>query len=205
MLRALARGYVNNKQASPCDGGRCEMTRGTPTPFLNSDGNFVDALRVMTHPGLSDGVYEYPVNPDETKNFIYEPAKKVDAVVQRTISSNVLISTPQVEEDVVISEVWVADGGLATLAEMFRTFHEMWTTPLSVGQTIGWEPLDVTTDRYNVEIVAVRLGGADIAYREVKPNLFSRAGSYLPTQLTLQFKIAKGFVPPKGTLTLEGV
>ena len=209
MLRALARGYVNNKQASPCDSGRCEMSRGTPVPFLNSAGVLVDTPRVMTHPDFpqiaGQGIYEYPHNPDETSNFIYAPRTKMDSAVQRTIDSNVMIATPQKDEDVVISEIWVADGGASTLAEMARVFDDFWKKQLATGSTIGWEPLDITSDRYNIEIIAVRIGGADSKYREIQVTPGLSTGAYLPTQLTLQFKIAKGFVPPKGTITLEGV
>ena len=203
-LRCLARAYCNNKQALASDSGRCELGKGTIVPTLNAAGILVDPSRVLTHPTL--GEYEYPTNPDITKNFIYAPAVKMDSAVNRTLSSNILVQTKQMPEDVVITEIWSGGGNqLSSLAEMARQFHEFWNTELAVGTTMGWEPLDVTSDRYNVRIVSVSIGGQEYQYKEVRVEDFQSQDSYLPRQLVLKLKIEKGTVPPTGEVTLEGV
>ena len=155
ILRSLARAYNNDPYITTADAGRAWHPFGTIVPYLNAEGNLVDPARVMTHP--TEGSYTYPFNPDLTRNFVHAPAGKIDSSVQRTISSNVLIQVPQVDEDIILTEVWFGgERRLSTLASMFRTFYKFWTTIPAVGETIGWEPLDITTDRYAVHIVDVQ-------------------------------------------------
>lgn len=177
-------------------------------------GRFVDPQRVLSHPSFrqreGEGIYTYPFNPDITKNFIFAPAKKVDGVVQKTISSNVLVQVPQVDEDTIITEIWLGgERQASTLTEMARVFHEYWTTPPDAGLTLGWEPLDIVTDRYNVAIVQVQIGGLDYDYKEVR-QVIDDAGSgvgqgYLNRQLTLKLKLVKGTTPPRNSIVLEGL
>lgn len=169
----------------------------------------MDPARVISHPSFpqreGEGIYTYPFPPDITRNFIYHPATKVDGVVQRTLSSNILITSPQVDEDVVITEIWLGgDRRLSTLAEMFRVFHQYWTTPPAPGLALGWEPRDRTSDRFHVQIVRVQLGGLDYEYREVREIATRNEGAYLDRQLTLQFKLARVARPARPQIVLEG-
>lgn len=168
-----------------------------------------DALRVISHPGFpqveGQGIYTYPCNPDITRNFIYHPVAKLDGVVQRTLSSNVFIMRPQVDEDIVITEIWLGGGGnVSTFAQMARVFHQYWTTMPGIGLVLGWEPRDATSDRFGVQIVRVQLGGLDFEYREVREYKQQNQNAMLDRQLTLQFKLAKKVVPPKPLITLTG-
>lgn len=210
LLRTLARAYHNDPYITTADSGRLWHPFGTTVPFLNAEGNLVDPARVMTHPSFplveGQGIYTYPFNPDVTRNLVHAPVTKVDAAVQRTLSSNILIQTAQVDEDIVVTEVWLAgERRVSTLAEMFRTFYSYWTTLPAVGESIGWEPLDITTDRYAVQIVDVQLGGIDIEYREIRPEWADVQNAYLDQQLTLKLKLVDVVVPPKGSITLTGL
>lgn len=177
-------------------------------------GLFVDPQRVLSHPAFrqreGEGIYTYPFNPDITKNFIYAPTPKVDGVVQKTISSNVLIQTPQIVADTIMTEIWLGgERNASTLTEMARVFNEYWLTPLPVGLTMGWEPLDHNTDRWNVVIVQVLIGGLDYDYSEVR-TIVDDAGSgvgsgFLNRQLTLKLKPVKATTPPKNSIILEGL
>ena len=209
-LSCLARTYHNNHQSIPQDQGWCPHASGAHVPYLNSEGNLVDPQRQLIHPKFREvrdqGVFYYDFNPDITRNFIYAPGLKVDGAAQRTIDSNVLIQTPQVDEDVVITEVWLgSQRKLSTLASMFRVFYDYWTTLPDVGDAISWHPADITTDRYDVQIVRVQLGGSDYEYKEVRQNASESAGAYLDKQLTLQMKIVKKVPVPKNSVTLEGL
>ena len=181
---------------------------------VEAGGRFVDPQRVLSHPSFrqreGEGIYTYPFNPSLTKNFIYAPATKVDGVVQKTISSNVLIQSPQVGEDAIITEIWLGgERNASTLTEMARVFHEYWITVPPAGQTLGWEPLDINADRYNVVIAQVQIGGIDYDYQEVR-TILDEAGTgvgrgYLNRQLTLKLKLVKPTNPPRNSIVLSGL
>ncbi|UCG53560.1 MAG: hypothetical protein JSW58_08380 [Candidatus Latescibacterota bacterium] len=169
----------------------------------------VEALRVISHPGFpqkeGEGIYTYPVNPDITRNFMYHPVSKLDGVVQRTLSSNVFIMSPQVDEDIIITEIWLGgQGQISAFAEMARLFHLYWTTMPSAGEVLGWEPRDRTSDRFGVQIVRVQLGGLEFEYKEVRAHVQQHQGAMLENQLTVQWKLAKRVIPPKPMITLTG-
>jgi len=173
-------------------------------------GLFVDAARVLSHPSFpqreGEGIYTYPVNPGLTRNFIYAPAPKVDGVVQKTVGGNILVQQPQVAEDPIISEVWFgSDRSASTLTEMARVFDEYWKTVPDPGEALGWEPLDINTDRYNVVIVQVQIGGVDYNYQEARSVLSEMGTGFLTTQLTLSMKLASPVVAPRNSIVLEGV
>lgn len=170
---------------------------------------YVDPLRVLSHPSFTQvqgqGVYTYPVNPDITRNFIYHPTAKVDGVIQRTLSSNVYVARAQVDEDIVITEIWLGGNRvLSTLSEMARLFHSYWTTIPATGDSVAWEPRDRTSDRFLVQILRVQLGGLDMEYKEVRDHVQQYQGSYLDRQLTLQFKLTRRVRPPRPQIVLEG-
>ena len=209
-LRSLARAYPNNKQSIVNDNGRGETPVWLSAPTLTDGGTLLDAARVLIHPAYpqiaGQGIYEYPTNPDITKNFIYAPAVKADVSLQRTVGSTLAIRKQQVPEDITITEIWLGgEQQLSMLAEMARVFHDYWVTPLPIGEYLGWEPLDITTARYLVSIVGVQIGGPDYEYREVKEFMGSSLGAYLNTQVTLAMKLEKAITLPRGVISLEGV
>ena len=209
-LSCLSRSYHNNHQSIPQDQGWCPHASGAYVPYKNTEGFLVDPQRQLIHPKFREvrdqGVFYYDFNPDVTRNFIYAPGVKVDGSVQKTIDSNILIQTPQVTEDVIITEIWTGnDSKLSTLASMFRVFYDYWTTLPDPGDSISWWPADITTDRYNVQIMRVQLGGSDYEYREIRSNKTEREDSYLNKQLTLQMKIVKTVPIPKNSVTLTGL
>ena len=169
----------------------------------------MDPARVMSHPSFpqreGEGIYTYPLPPDITRNFVYHPATKLDGSVQRTLGTSVLIAQPQVDEDIIITESWLGGNReLSTLTEMFRLFWQYWTTLPAAGQTLGWEPRDRTGDRFHIQIVQVQLGGLDFEYNEVRSFVDRNEESYLDTQLTLKFKLARITRPPRPIITMEG-
>jgi hypothetical protein len=201
-LRALARG-TGDPVVCTGDSGRGEAPAGGVVKCLE-DGNIVDQARVLTHPDLYS--YTYPFPPDITRNLIDDIAVKTDANVVRTVGSNVLVQRAQLDEDVIITEVWLGSDNLAsTVAEMARVFHLFWNTPLAVGDSLGWEPRDRTTRKYKVRIVSVQIGGADYEYREVRPSRLNREDALITSQFTVQFKIERPEVPAAASITLEGI
>lgn len=206
---ALARGDTKHKAVVSGDAGRHYEGAGWVTPVLNAEGYLEDPLRVLTHPSFEQedgqGIFTYLSNPDVTRNFIYAPARKVDFAIQRTLSSSVLVQQPQLDEDVVITEIWDGESKLSTLAEMARTFHEFLNTLPPVGEHLIWEPRDVTEETFAVQLVNVQLGGAgDWEYREIRDTLVSSEGAYLARTLMVQYKVVRESPPPKGVISLAG-
>ncbi len=204
-------GYVDGVNAANNTGGDVTVTGDGWMYFApTSLGEILmDPARVMSHPSFrqreGEGIYTYPFPPDITLNFIYHPATKVDGTMQRTLSSNVFITSPQLDEDVVISEIWLGGNReLSTLSEMFRVFHQYWTTIPDAGKVLGWEPRERTSDRFGIQIARVTLGGLDYNYREVRDVATQAAGSYLAQQLTVQFKLARKVRPPTPQITMVG-
>lgn len=208
-LVALARGDTRHASVIAGDGGRTLATVGNVPFVLNSEGFLEEALRRLTHPSFPQedglGIFTYLSNPDITRNFIYQPVAKVDAAVQRTLTSSVLIQQPQLDEDVVITEIWTGESKASTLAEMARTLLEFWRTIPAVGENLTWEPLDVTEDSFEVQIVNVQVGTQqDWEYREIRTDITTREGAYLANTLMLQLKIVRDARPPKGVISLVG-
>lgn len=176
---------------------------------LSKGERLMDPARVMSHPSFKqregEGVYTYPFPPDITRNFVYHPATKIDGSVQRTLGTSVLIAQPQVDADIIITESWIGGNReLSTLTEMFRVFWAYWTTLPEPGKALGWEPRDRTGDRFHIQIVQVQLGGLDFEYNEVREFVDRSEGSYLDSQLTVKFKLAKVSRPPIPRITMEG-
>lgn len=170
----------------------------------------VDPLRLISHPGFmqreGQGILTYPSNPDITRNFIYHPAVKVDGVIQRTLSSNVFIQRSQLDEDIVITEIWLGgDKVLSTFSSMFRALYAYWTTIPALGESMAWEPRDVTSDRFLIQIIRVQLGGIDFEYKEVREHVRRNQDTMLDRQLTFQFKLSRRIRPPLPQISLEGL
>jgi len=196
----------------PCDGGNCQLPMGVITPYQNDAGVLIDYPRLMIHPSFRDdiageGYYEYPKNPEVTLNFIFHPAHRVDMVLQPTITSSIVVRNERPWSDVTITEIWL--GGrqqLSALNEMYLTFYEYWLTDPGVGEHLGWCPFGLTSDRYLIDILDVRLGGVDVQYREVRQHITqNRNETYLDQQLTLVFKLAAPQRSPRNTVSLTGV
>lgn len=211
-LRSMARAYVNNTQSLSADGGRCPLPFGVIVQDWAEDAVHGTARRrVLVHPSFplveGKGVYEYPKNPDVTRNFIWHVGRKIDASYQRTLTSNLLFQTPQAWEDVIITEIWVGDDkNLSVLNEMFHVFYAFWNEIPASGEFLGWCPFDVTTDRFAVAIVRVMLGDVDYEYREVRQHITkTRQDAYLLNQLTLQLKIVRASPNPRATIVAEGL
>jgi hypothetical protein len=206
---ALARGDTRHSAIIAGDGGRSMPAAGFAPLILNSEGYLEEALRRITHPSFPQedgmGIFTYLSNPDITRNFVYQPVAKVDAAVQRTLTSSVLIQQPQLDEDVVVTEIWTGESKASTLAEMARTFHEFWRTLPDVGENLTWEPLDISEDSYGVQIVNVQVGTQqDWEYREIRDDITTREGAYLANTLMVQYKIVRETKPPKGVISLVG-
>lgn len=213
ILRSMARAYHNNTQSLSSDCGRCPLPFGVIVPHLLDSGDFDPdyGKRLLVHPSyplvVGKGIYEYPRNPDITRNFPWHVGRKVDATSQRTISSNVLVQSNQAWEDIVVTEIWLgSDDRLSVLNEMFHVFYAFWNKELAVGEFIGWCPFDVTTDRFAVRIVRLTLGDVDYDYREVREHITkTRSEAYLLGQLTLQLKIERAYPAPLATIVAEGL
>lgn len=178
-------------------------------PTSKTEAPLVDPARVMSHPSFpqreGEGIYTYPYPPDLTRNFVYSPAVRLEGVIQRTIASNSFITNPIVDEDTIISEIWIGgDRVLSTLSEMYRVFSAYWTTKPDAGLALGWEPRDRTGDRYLIQIVNVSLGGLDVEYNEVRQFAERNRDSFLDRQLTVQFKLTRRVVPSRPKITMVG-
>lgn len=170
---------------------------------------WMTAARVLSHPGLTQregqGIYTYPDNPTATRNFPYHIATGVDVVSQRTLGSTISLQTRRHEEDRLITEIWLGGADrLSALSEMYHTFYRYWTTPLGVGEALGWEPRDFNSDRFLVTIEDVQLGSSDVSFNEVRRSISEARGAYLTEQLTLILRPVKVLVYPVPQIALSG-
>lgn len=206
---ALARGDTNHKAVIAGDAGRHFEMAGWVTPILNAEGFLEDPLRVLTHPSFEQeeglGIFTYIHNPDITRNFARGPIRKVDGAIQRTLTSSVLVQVPQLDEDIVITEIWSAEGGLATVSDMYLTLLEFWNTLPALGEHLTWEPRDLSEETFGVQIVSVLIGSTnDAQFREARVDFSTTEGAYLREVMTLQMKLVREVRPPKGVISLVG-
>lgn len=209
VLRALALGNSKNKAWIPTDNGIHMDLSGRVYRVAVGDF-FLDPQRILRHPSFpqveGQGVFTYDFNPDDTLNFIYSVARKVDSQVLRTIASSVLVRSVEEPADVIIQEIWTGGSGKASaLASMYRTLYNFWLTTPAVGESLTWFPQDLSTESFGVEIAGLELGGVDIAYREFRERRSSTQNALLESQLTLKLKIVGESVSPKGVVTLSGI
>lgn len=206
---ALARGDTSHRYTISGDLGRSVSPAGWVPVVLNEEEYLEDPLRILIHPSFpqedGQGIYTYSSNPDITRNFALGPVRKVDATPVRTLSSNILVQQPQVDEDIVITEIWTGEDKLSTLASMARTFLEFWQKIPEIGENLIWQPRDLSEESFGVQIIRVDLGGSgDWEYQEVRENLSTREGAYLARTLTIQYKLIREVRPPKGVISLAG-
>lgn len=210
IARTLARGSWKSSAITMAGFGLHAIPTGVPTMILNDEGNYVDVMRRITHPSFAaiegEGIYTYECNPDETSNFHTAPARKVDTTVLKTISGSVLIRQIEQDEDVVITETWTGGGGKLSLpVDMFKTFWNFYVTVPDPDSYVTWEPRDISTTSFQVEIVDVSLGGVDMRYFERRPLLNSNVGAYVTETLTVKYKIVRPEALPTGAITLAGI
>ena len=154
--------------------------------------------RRLIHPYLEDIVY--PEKPNRTLGFDWDVLRKTRAVVTRTEKASVTAHYPELNDDVIIQEIW--DAGSASVSiEFYRLLRQYREEILPDGDHIGWQPRDKSPYNYFVELLDVRLGSGDSERAE-------EHGDYEPfllaEPLTLVMKLVQDLRPPTGTLVLLG-
>jgi hypothetical protein len=219
-LEALAYADHNDSVGTGCDGGLVSQARscrdphfGRP-PILDEEGNLSEQYRILSHPGfpqvVGQGICLYrgadgvPCNPHRTTNFVYGPARKVDSAVVRTLGASVSVQRQQLDSDVVISEIWdTSISPISTLAGLAVQLQRFYTTPLAVGQLLGWQPRDLSFDRFLVRIVSLQIGGTEYDFLPI-PDGDDLEAWKLAATVTLQLKLEDRVIPPRSTMRLEG-
>jgi hypothetical protein len=104
------------------------------------------------------------INPDRTLNFDKNPLFHPITSTVRTIGATRVVRFEEVEEDVIVTELW--EGGDARSpfpTSFFRLLYEYLINapPFTTGQTdfIVWEPRDRTDRTYQVELLSLSIGG----------------------------------------------
>jgi len=120
-----------------------------------------------THPTLT-----YYKNPDRTVNFDQDILRHPIASAIRTIGGTVVVRFEELDEDVIVSEVWEAGGGFSMPVFQFRDLYNLFLNPpafAAVGQLYTrWEPRDETDDAYHVELLDLQVGGGGLGKFDVK-------------------------------------
>ena len=161
------------------------------TPALNGG-------RRMKHPFLTDIVY--PRTPDKTANFDQDPMRRVKSIVTKTLDSSAVSKFPEVKEDVIIREVWLAET-LSTFTKLARQFYTYLITPLPPGRFIGWIPTDKSPKAFFIDIIDVEVGNPEAYFFE---ELGSTRSYYMREQLTISFKLVREFQSPVGQVVFIG-
>jgi len=151
------------------------------------------ARRRLVHPDTTSfSPVLYDRNPQRTVNFDNDVLLKPAVTVVKTATSTRVVRFDELEEDVIVTEIWEAAGGLSVPGYFFRQLYEMAVNqPAFVPSApvyIQWEPRDRTDDVYNVEIVGFGLGGQAYDFRpwvsEGGPNDPNNPGTILtPTDV----------------------
>ncbi len=127
------------------------------------------ALRKLSHPDtINFPPLTYFRNPDRLLNYGNEVLRHPITDVERTLSSSKTVRFEQVDEDVVITETWNAQGGVSLPLGFFNSLYELLVNPpvfSATAQTfIQWEPRDRSTEKWNVEFLEMQLGTQRFAF-----------------------------------------
>jgi hypothetical protein len=205
----FAFGDPKNLTAMTADQGIVVDLAGTVYMETSEEGYPVDPLRRLTHPAFAavegEGIFTYLANPAQTLNFHGSPMRRMETSVLKTIGGTILVRHPEVEDDVIISEVWPGGGDTVSMpAEQFLTLYNFMNTLPAIGEYLTWEPREVSSDSYQVELVDLTIGGTEALYRELRDDFTTRDGAYVTETVTLKFKVAKAATMPSGVITLAG-
>lgn len=118
----------------------------------------------LVHPESDDWPpIVYYRNPDRRFNFSTDYMRHPLISVIRTASSSKLLRFEEVVEDVIVTEVWNAGGGLSVPLFMVHQIYEYLNNPPAFSalaqEYIIWEPRDETDDTYWVQMVGAQVGG----------------------------------------------
>ena len=102
-------------------------------------------------------------DPDTTLNLDNVVLAVPRTEVVKTLGTTRLVTFRDGTDDVIVTEIWSANGGATMPTSLLRLFLEYWLNQpsfqLSGQQYITWEPRDRTTHTYSVEIVSISVGG----------------------------------------------
>lgn len=143
----------------------------------------------------------YPRLPDRTLNFGYDRLRHVRSVIVKTLDSSAVAKFHDVEEDVIIKEVWFAQE-LSTQTAFFHQLHAYLRTVLPMGRYVGWQPRDLSPKNYLVELLDVQLGGGDDFDAE---EIGAKRPHMSRSQLVLSFKLVRDVLAPAGVLVGLGL
>lgn len=143
----------------------------TPTVQLLPSGvqGTRGALRRLVHPEDSTWpAIVYYRNPDRTLNFSTDYLRHPINSLVRTASSTKLVRFEEVAEDVIVTELWEAGGGLSLPLFVIHQLYEYLNNPPAFSATaqqyIVWEPRDETDDTYRVQVIGLQVGGGGGRY-----------------------------------------
>jgi hypothetical protein len=123
------------------------------------------ALCRLVHP--DDSTFPpvvYYKNPDLRYNFSTDVLRHPIASVVRTASSSKLVRFEEVEEDAIITGVWVGGGRFLSLPLFIvHQLYEYVNNPPDFNalsqEYIIWEPRNETDDTFQVEVIGLQVGG----------------------------------------------
>lgn len=155
--------------------------------------------RRMRHPYYDP--IAYPTVPDQTTGFGYDRLRAANSVMMKTITSSAVAKFPDAAEDVVIKEIWLAKTA-STITKLFHQFHRYLIDPLPPNRFIGWQPRDLTSKNYFIDLLDVSCGPSG-------EYLIEEIGDYRPWMmreaLTVEFKLVKELGYPAGVSSMVGV
>lgn len=127
------------------------------------------ARRRLTHPtgGTFPPLIYGGGNPDRTFNFDEGNGELLRAPISqivRTLDSTKLVRFEELTRDVIITELWLADGGLSMPSWFYRKLYEYLlnepNNSAPVPEWITWEPRDAPGGKiFNVQLVRLLVGG----------------------------------------------
>jgi hypothetical protein len=129
-------------------------TPGAPRRLVYPD--FEPLLPPVVYAVTADAL---ALNPDRTLGFDLEPLPHPLTAVRQTLASTRIIRFERALEDVVVTEVWLGEGGISMPAAFLRLLYEYLRNPPPSDQPIVWEPRDRTERRWYVELLSLSVGG----------------------------------------------
>ena len=121
-------------------------------------GGTQGALRRLVHPDTTNfPAVVYYTNPTREVNFDAEVQLTPIVQVIRTLTGSRVIRFDELEEDVVVQEIWEPAGGLSMPVFFYRQLKELAINQPAFSSTSQqftvWEPRDRTADTWRVQVL----------------------------------------------------
>lgn len=201
---------ASSSRIYPISLGTLTVASSTLTIIGSGSSGTVGAKRILTHPDEANfPALAYYRNPDSSLNIDNDALHAPVNSVVLTEGTTQIIRSPRSLEDVLVTERWEGGRGRASMpTSFFRLLYEYFVNPPDpdpdAQEYITWEPRDVNSHTYNVEIVSLVAGRGGAGTEFEATEVTESGGSEIPRAIDgVDPGVTTGLLPVPVTLVMR--